>query len=140
MEFLVLSQSRAKKFTYKESEIPYIIISITDRGAENVVFNQNEQLKNVLRVNFDDTDVEGTNAITQEDAKKIIDFVKRWKEEVQLVVVHCGAGVSRSAGVCAALMLWLNGDDKFVFDNKVYQPNMRCYRVILNELLEREWI
>jgi hypothetical protein len=49
--------------------------------------------------------------------------------------VHCGAGVSRSAGVAAALGKWLNNDDGFIFNNFSYCPNFTCYRLVLNEAL-----
>ena len=136
MNFLILSRSNAKKFSYKKNEKPYIIISITDIASEKVVFNKNNCLKSVLRLNFDDVDAECDNAVSNSDAEKIVNFVTAWKNEVDLIVVHCEAGVSRSSGVCAALMLWLNGSDKLVFDNPFYKPNMKCYRTVLNQILK----
>ena len=138
MKFLVLSRTKAKEFSYKENTVPYIMISITDITLENVAFNRDEQLKALLRLKFDDTDVQCANAISKDDAKRIVDFVEKWKEIVELIVVHCEAGVSHSAGVCAALMKWLNGDDTPIFGNAYYKPNMRCYRVVLNELMMRD--
>lgn len=90
MNFLVLSQTKAKKFSCEKSETPFIVISITDKGEENVVFHKNPQLQAILRLDFDDVEG-GKTSITQEDAKKIVDFVECYKEVVQLVVVHCGA-------------------------------------------------
>ena len=140
MNFLVLSRKNAIEFSGKEHQTPYIIISITDVNSENVVFKESSQLKGIVRLKFNDTDSEGVPAITSKDAKQIIDFVEEWKNHVELIVVHCEAGISRSSGVCAALMLWLNGDDTPVFDNAFYKPNMRCYRTILNEALKSDYI
>lgn len=136
MNFLILSRSNAKKFSYKKQEKPYIIISITDIASEKVVFNKSSYLKSVLRLNFDDVDTECDNAISDADAEKIVNFVTAWKNEVDLIVVHCEAGVSRSAGVCAALMLWLNDSDEPIFTNPFYKPNMKCYRTVLNQILK----
>ena len=41
------------------------------------------------------------------------------------------AGVSRSAGIGAALILIFDGSDLPVFLNGRYHPNMKCYRTIL---------
>ena len=77
-----------------------------------------------------------TSAISPDDAKKIVAFVKSWINHIELIIVHCEAGMSRSSGVCAALMLWINGDDTPIFGNAFFRPNMLCYRTVLNELLK----
>jgi len=134
MKILILSRARAEGFSNKYLAEPYAIISITDRAVNDAVFNENSALKAVLRLKFNDADGLTENAISSVDAKRIIDFVQSWKECIRLIVVHCEAGMSRSAGVGAALMLWLNGDDSPVFNNAYFRPNMRCYRTMLNEL------
>lgn len=63
-------------------------------------------------------------------AEKILEFVNNYKNDVELIVVHCEVGISRSAGVASALSLIFNGTDQYYFDN--YVPNMLCYRKILN--------
>lgn len=136
MDFLVLSRTKAKEYSYKRHDNPYIIISITDIASECVAFNKSQQLKAVLRLNFDDVDNKTSSAISPADAKRIVAFVKAWINQVELIIVHCEAGMSRSSGVCAALMLWINGDDAPIFSNAFYRPNMLCYRTVLNELLE----
>ena len=134
MNFLILSRNRAKEFSCRKQAYPYIIISITDVGAERVGFRKNVFLKDVLRVSFEDVDTDGVHAITDDDARKIVRFVNKWKKQVELIVIHCEAGMSRSAGVCAALMLWINGSDEFIFGNPFYKPNMKCYRTVLNQI------
>lgn len=69
--------------------------------------------------------------MTRQDADNIIQFVNQHINEVEQIIVHCGAGISRSAGVCAALMMIINGDDSAIFDNGQYCPNMHCYRLVL---------
>lgn len=134
MEFHVFSRSEAKKYFYRTLDHDCVVISITDTGNEPVHFPQNEHMKSILRLSFDDTDADIPQAMQNEDAEKIVAFVSHWKDFVQEIVLHCEAGVSRSAGVCSALMLWLNGSDKPVFDNTYFRPNMRCRRLVLNRL------
>lgn len=68
------------------------------------------------------------------DAKKIVDFVSRYKDKI--IIVHCDAGQSRSAGVAAALSKYYNNDDSEYFDNPRFTPNMWCYKLMLNALME----
>lgn len=70
------------------------------------------------------------------DAVKVVDLVEA-HPEAKSVVIHCTAGVSRSAGVAAALHKVLNGSDEPIFGNKRYRPNMRVYRMLLEEWYSR---
>ena len=79
---------------------------------------------------FDDEEG-GITSMTPQNAYDILDFVEKWLDEDVDIIVHCGAGVSRSAGVAAALSLLVNGDDSNIFDDGRYSPNMHCYRSVL---------
>ncbi|MBR1496099.1 MAG: metallophosphoesterase [Oscillospiraceae bacterium] len=46
----------------------------------------------------------------------------------ETLIVHCDAGISRSAGVAAAIGKCCNGDDRAFFRGGRYCPNMWCYR------------
>ncbi len=140
MEFKILSRSKAKQFSYKFIPQSYVIISITDVDAQNVAFMRSDNLKDVLRLRFDDTEEDTLSAIMPRDAAKIVDFVLAWKDKADMIVVHCEMGVSRSAGVAAALMLWLNGSNDDVFGDINYSPNMRCYNTVLQILEERKLV
>lgn len=67
----------------------------------------------------------------QRHAKELLNFVNTWKDKVDLIVVNCVAGVSRSMGAAAAISKILNGNDTQFF--KEGCPNMRIYRFILEE-------
>lgn len=69
-------------------------------------------------------------------AEQILQFVNKYKNEVDLIVVHCEAGISRSAGVASALSLIYNGTDEYYF--KHYLPNTLVYRLILNAYMKRK--
>lgn len=70
------------------------------------------------------------------DAVKIVDLVEAHPEAKE-ILIHCTAGKSRSAAVAAALEKVLNGSDAPIFDNKRYTPNMRVYRMVLEEWYAR---
>ena len=70
------------------------------------------------------------------DAAKIIDLVEA-HPEVEDIIVHCTAGKSRSAGCAAALYKVLFGHDDSIFGNKRFTPNMRVYRMVLDEWYRR---
>ena len=68
-----------------------------------------------------------------EDAKKIAKFVSQNRDKI--IIVHCDAGQSRSAGVAAAISRYYNNYDFEYFDNPRYTPNMRCYHLMMNAMI-----
>lgn len=67
------------------------------------------------------------------DAKKIAEFVSQNRNKI--IIVHCDAGQSRSAGVAAAISRYYNNYDSEYFDNPRYTPNMFCYRLMMNAMI-----
>lgn len=130
MKCSVLSRSRAKALSYSHLSEPLIIISITDPDSNPVIFAGNEQIKSILRLSFNDVDSGCFGAMNEKDADSIVSFCSRYLPQTDLLV-HCEAGVSRSAGVCAAILKWYEDDDKQIFGNACYSPNMHCYREVL---------
>src|SRR5215469_11373907 len=82
-------------------------ISIQSKGAYPIVLRPDFQGQR-LNLYFDDV-VEGPGEATPEDVDSLFDFGQRWlptarsDSALASVVVHCAAGVSRSAA--AALLL-----------------------------------
>ena len=136
IDIRILNRKEAKKFSCESHDFKTAIISITDTDKADVIFEKNEAngIKAVLRLKFDDVerDYKNEHCITKEDAENIVKFVNKNKNKVDKFIVHCEAGVSRSAGVGAAIMKALNGDDWDVFKNPLKCPNMKCYRTVLN--------
>jgi protein tyrosine phosphatase len=124
----VMNRTQAENTKFNNDTM---VISISDTWQENPTIRCNK----VLLFNFDDEESPHPNAMTRIEAEQIIDIVKQFKNIINKIVVHCGAGVSRSAGVAAALGKWLNDDDSFIFDNSKYCPNRTCYRLVLNEAM-----
>lgn len=139
IDIRILNRKEAKKFSCESHDFKTAIISITDTDKADVVFEKNETngIKAVLKLKFDDVerDYKNEHCITKEDAENIVKFVNKNKNKVDKFIVHCEAGVSRSAGVGAAIMKALNGDDWDVFKNPLMCPNMKCYRMVLNAFI-----
>lgn len=105
------------------------IISITDPGSQPARLDGHIQ---ILRLTFYDLDkpVERfTEVFTEEHAEQILDFVSGVRDQIDTLVVHCEAGISRSCAVAAALTRLFLGDDNPVIRRGM--PNMRVYRGIL---------
>lgn len=69
--------------------------------------------------------------MTMKQAHRIHDFVETLPKEVQLLIVHCSAGISRSAGVAAAILKAKTNDDSQIFNSDKYVPNMYVYYNVL---------
>lgn len=139
MKFVILNKSKAERFSYTDYSSDKVIISISTPGDEKAEFDRNNKtIKDILYLEFYDISYnsqeifKGYAPMTDEDAVKIKDFVLKWKDEVDTLWVHCDAGISRSAGVAAGILEALGEDNSYIFDSKMYFPNLLCYRKTLN--------
>ena len=135
MKFYVYSRQKAKRESYRINEST-LIISIADPGLAPNVFARNSNIIGLCRLQFDDVTEENARPedvlMSDSDAAKIKDYVLRYKDRVECIIVHCEVGVSRSAGVMAAIQKYLTGDDSDIFNNGAFSPNMYCYRMMLD--------
>ncbi len=131
MIFDIMSERDAVEFSCDPDILPCVIISIRNRGAEDVSFADNPSIKAIHHAKFFDSEEELPSSMQPADADEIARFVLKWYAHVESIVVHCTEGVSRSAGVCAALMRALGADDGEIFSDRRYRPNERCYRLTL---------
>ena len=124
-EFMVMSKKEAVKYSYHLHKKQSVIISISNVGESRPCFSRqvHNGIRSICYLQFDDVEKGEENAITEKDAQKIAAFINRFKGEIPRIIVHCEAGISRSAGVCAAIK------------NPKYVPNMSCYRMLLDSLL-----
>lgn len=124
------------RMTIEQNHYDANIISITSKVNDAKIDNFGP----TLFLHFEDFDEEVVGwhlkPIQCSDVEAIVDFVMRNKDNGKHFIVQCDAGVSRSAGVAAALMKYFNEDDSPIFDNSQYCPNMRCYRMVLEALME----
>lgn len=126
---------------------PHAIISITDPDKELVSFAPNENRIETLSLQFYDLadikdELSPQDAVecvaifrdglfSDEQAVQIVDFVERVKDRVKGILVHCEAGVSRSAAVAAVIERMLNGSNERVFSDPRYSPNQYVYQRLL---------
>lgn len=125
---------------YKPTE-KHIVISVQDPMSLFVTLPENPNRLDCLGLHFYDLDEDigqfpySRYIFTINNADAILNFVADYKNVVDLILVNCVAGISRSAGIAAALSKIYNGDDSFYF--KKYLPNMLVYRTILQQWEER---
>ena len=131
MKFQVMSRANARRHSFRSVMDDCVIVSISDVTSDPNRFHNNPNIKGVCYLSFDDVEGDKANCMTRADAEKIIKFVNEYVGKVDEIIVHCFAGISRSAGVCAALMLILTGNDMEIFNNPRFCPNMHCYRTVL---------
>ena len=139
MKFLVLSRSRAGR---EAPDHPHATISITDPSKPEAELLKTEHRVGVLRLSF--TDMAERHAIVGGDmpfrpelAAEILRFVDAHRHDIETLVVHCEAGVSRSAGVAAALAILLGEDDARFFVE--HYPNRTVRHMILEEAWRQGW-
>jgi len=131
MNFYIHSRESAEDFTKRDITSTYAIISITEPREAIADLPDNR----ILRLQFHDIDreVTGCKLFAIEDAKEILKFVEKQIAHVNFFIIHCHAGISRSAGVAAALSKIYNQTDEYIFTSGKYMPNMLVYRTILEE-------
>lgn len=138
IEILVMSRTEAQR-TSKILMSPTAIISITDPEQKPANIFHNANIVGLLRLQFHDEEVNqnGFVAMNANDARDVAYFYNSVKKKASFLIVHCEAGISRSAGVAAAIAKYQDGDDSFFFRN--YIPNMNCYNKTLYALHEYDW-
>ena len=132
MNIIVMSELMAIR-TATELDKDTDIISITCTGDKDVEFVDNPHIKMVFRMKFNDVTqaTDGLDAPKKDDFIGLKDFVDSIKSNV--LIVHCGAGVSRSAATAAAISEYLD-IEHFFFTNHNYSPNPLVYRLAQEEL------
>jgi len=137
-----------KRLQTDEPDNKVIVISITDPNSKPV--NLPLMGFDVLRLNFHDLDQtypgHAIILFNTDMAHQIRNFVEERLDWVKnshrawddlTILVHCEAGISRSAAVAGALSKHFLGDDSKFFRTP-YLPNRMVYRTLLNFLNGQE--
>lgn len=130
MQVIYMSRLEAERF---DNDKNYIIISITDPNQPVAQLEKSNNCNGILRQKFYDIDVpvKGYKLMDSYQADEIATFVKNHKDFVDIIIVHCEAGISRSAGIAMAINEWIH---YVVFSYPIY--NRHCYR-LMKEAIER---
>lgn len=139
MKILVFGKSDASQFTWGQL---WAAISISSPVNQHPILNSENRV-GLLQMFFHDAEferpeLEKEHFFNSEHAQQILDFVKKHKNQVDLFLVHCEAGSSRSPAVAAALEKLDSGNDNIFF--KRYTPNMAIYRCLLETGMQRNEI
>lgn len=130
-----------------DTPLPWAMISVSTVAGEWPEYDD-KNCKAVLRMSFHDADPESMNPspLTKPEdyfddlqANKVLDFVESIENiGVNMLVVHCEAGISRSPAIAAAIANRYFHNDKEYFEPP-YCPNMHVYRKLMNAVQERGW-
>lgn len=139
IDLLVLGREEITNFTFEK---PYLIISITDPKNADAQIVQPSNLIDIIRLRFDDigkpnkfqfensTDI----LMNSEQAMQILEFIEKNLSQVELIVCQCEQGMSRSAGIGAALSRILQDEDEYFLKN--YWANRWVYDLLIETAKE----
>ena len=122
MYFIVINKAFASKpETYDDIKVPYLVISISSHEEHYCPIPSNEHCLDKIFLKFDDQSYQEQITFAQyegvaypmkdEDAVKLLKFVLKYKDDVNDIIVHCEAGLSRSPAIALALSEILNGEE-----------------------------
>ena len=134
MELIILSKDKVINFT---SPLRYAVIGAVSPRDTHPPLQEGYVARVQLYFYYIDFEHSSYPTIKEQDAVDVLDFVEKYKDKVDLFVIHCNAGISRSSGVAAALSFIYNGDDSWVFNDRRYLPNMKVREKILSEAQKR---
>lgn len=127
-KLLILSRKSAEEFTYSK---PWACISIdginntfvADPKGHAVLSEENRV--DLLQLRFDDITEprEGWVEISEDQAKQIWEFVEKVWDKVDLLMIHCHAGISRSTACGLVLSEKYHPEFAHMYE-KMYFPNV----------------
>ena len=118
----------ARNAEFFRSDRPWAAISITSAGGFPALDEANRV--GLLRLNFDDITEPGTpRSFTPALAAEILDFVAGVWGQIEVLLIHCDVGLSRSPAVAAALSRIYYGDDGAWFELDF--PNRLVYDLLV---------
>lgn len=130
----IMSKQECTLFSTKDLTEDYIIISINDTGYYTTIYS-NPHIKDVLYLWFDDIwlkehEDKELKLMNKYQANKIWNFINKYKDRVNNIIVHCTAGISRSGAVGCILARYLNRNDDYLLATGKYIPNKHVYKLM----------
>jgi len=129
----IMSREKILEYSHPKHDEKIAVISIINHGEDfpSLLNNPNNGIEAQCSVYFNDVELGMYNCITDDDAEKIASFVNEIADKKDRLIIQCGYGVSRSAGVAAAIMKHFADNDMLIWGNPRYRPNITCYRKVL---------
>ena len=137
MIYKAISRKNAETFCKQHHAKKSILISIKsswDKESPKVFCSKENNIQDILSLCFDDIELEDSLrkhnkefCMTKNDALAIKYFVEHWFDKVDMIVIHCDGGVSRSAGIAAGLMQVYEGKGGLMWKKSKKYPNMTCF-------------
>ena len=125
---LVLPRFSAELFSYEK---PWACISINEPEMAPVRLQEANRV-DLLRQHYMDSEFprERLRCFCAEDAQEIWKFVDKVWNKIDLLMVHCSAGVSRSAAVGKAISY--KYEQKYInYYDRLFSPNNLIYNILL---------
>ncbi len=128
----IIVTSRRETELMPAYSVCWAAISITDSDAPDARIRKAKRV-GLLRLKFDDVSVLMPHyvAFSTEDARRVLAFAAKVWPKADVLHVHCEAGISRSAGVAAALSCLYFGENARFF-LPPFRPNSLVYYTILD--------
>lgn len=136
MEIKIMNQQDAQNWSYDQWMGVALLVSIVGTNTEEPRFYNNPRIIEKISLAFDDvtTVSDKQTLLSEEQCHQIRDFVLEHSEEVESIVIHCLAGVSRGAAIAFAICRLLQIDDMWIWHSNCYKPNSYCVEK-LNRIL-----
>lgn len=145
-QIVVLSQKEIECCKFIQ---PVAVISIGSPGSPNAKVPDNPLVYDTLFLKFLDLDPESLkrngvedwetlvpNCMTDMQANAVVSFVKEAASDgIEMLVINCEAGISRSRGVASMLCRWYGLDDRHLYESGT--PNAWCKNKIREALYRR---
>lgn len=139
-----MSQIDAEKYIPTEKEV---CISITAPKGEMWFVNPavlNDKFEGILRLEFSDTlddpyiEYDESEGISNAQADELVEFILN-NSDVDKIVLHCFAGISRSRSIAQSIIdsLKLDMEPFTVRNSKAYNTVMSAFERKLNESQEK---
>lgn len=134
MKVKIMSQDNALKYA-SIIDKNILIVSIVGEKESPLEFNS-EKVIDVFRMFFEDIErpIDKYKAPSRDDFKGLKEFLDKNIGSVEEIIVHCHAGVSRSAACASAIARYVGVNDSFIWSSDNYMPNRLVFKHAIGEL------
>jgi len=135
----ILVKSRETLRELSEADGVVAIVSVSDDPDDFPDVPENCDCRHALRLHFHDAET-GLDVFSNSEvrpfaasqAREVAAFVIGLPENTDTLVFQCELGLSRSAGMAAAVARWMGKDDLQFFKDRL--PNRLVYRMVLEQI------